>query len=231
MLDRVRPMLLKLVRVRFTLGEGSLSREELEEIATDAVKDAVLTFDPTKAKWSTYAHYKADWAMLDALDKVTSRAKLSAVQELKAMYEYVQTVGERGNAMYDTDAQTEAHLQDALDELGGVFGAQLARSPEDEAARLEIAREVHGALDEMSPVAAGIVRIRHIEEHTLEETGQALGTSTSEVFRHQGGALRQLQAILRRRGFGEPDEEDDSPANPPPKKVLETTAPPRLPCP
>jgi DNA-directed RNA polymerase specialized sigma subunit len=92
-----------------------------------------------------------------------------------------------------------------------VFGARLARSPEDETARHELAGEVHAALEEMSDYSAGILRSRHMEERTLEDTGRALGASASEICRDEPAALRQLQAILRRRGLGRRERKAEPP--------------------
>jgi len=203
-IERVRPMLKKLVQRRFVLGGGLLEWQALWDVAEEAVIKALHTYDPKKAAWSTHAHARADWAMLNALAKEAGRAGSPAVLALRGVYEHAMQMRERGNVLHDSDEQTGSHLDDACDELAGIFGARLSPSPEALHAVRETEREVQAAIAELSERYAAIVRLRHIEGLTLEATAKDLGVSASQIHQDEPRALQQLQAVLRRRGMGAP---------------------------
>lgn len=198
--DRLRPMLRKLVQRRFVLGEQLLSWQELWDIAEDAVNEALASHDPTRSKWSTYAHYKADWALLGALSRAGARVGQPEIQKLRAAYEYAQRMLTRGRPLHDGAEEMRAELDAAMDELAAVFGLGLAPSPEETYALKETAREVQSALDTLSEHNARLLRMRFLESRTLESTARALGMSASQVHRDESRALQQLQAVLRSRG-------------------------------
>ncbi len=206
MLERVQPMLNKIVQKHFSPADG-FTWNELREIAEDAANDAILNFDESRAKWSTHVHYRVTWALLDTLEKDRARSRIPMVKQLKAVCEHARTMAPRGNAQTDPDEVVKVHLQESLDELAGVFGAAVVRSPEEEVASKEVFQDIQTTLDEMPEHYANLIRCRVNQEKTQEETAKLLGVSTAQVCRDEPKALLQFQALLRRRGLARAPEE------------------------
>lgn len=200
-LDRMLPMARKIAKKRAALGR-ILTFDQCLDLARSALHDALMSHDGAKSDFRAYAHAKIDHALANA-NAVAKRRTLSPVmQALHATYAHATRLLPRGDVMRDSDEDALGKLEDGVDELMGAFGIKLSTSPEELYAVRETAREVQAALGELSEHHRTVVRLRYIEDHTLEQVGAALDTSVAQIFRDEAKALQQLQAVLRRRGFG-----------------------------
>lgn len=200
-------------RVARSLG-GRVDIDDLKAFGRTALLEAARTYDPSRAKFETYAALKLKWAMIDGVRRETHGRALAARAKALAASERV------GAAMAGeappSELPTEEGYKDRLRALLQGHAAALAvgfiasagdmafvadgiASPEEQVMRGEMARTLEHAVATLPDREQALVQRHYFGEEQFDVIAQDLGISKSWASRLHAQAITALGKALRRR--------------------------------
>lgn len=195
---------------------GELSVDDLIALGQPALLEVARTFDPNRAKFSTYAALKVKWAMLDGIRREASFGRSAAARAfaLAASARFGEGMAELEGGDRDAELATEDVYQDRLRGLLGGHAAALAlgllagngapdggavgvETPEDSAARAELRRSIAAAVQRLPERERALVERHYFGGEAFDAIAKELGISKSWASRLHASAIRALGEALR----------------------------------
>jgi RNA polymerase sigma factor for flagellar operon FliA len=189
---------------------GDVSVMDLRAYGNAVLLEATRTFDPTRAKFSTYIAKRIKWAMIDGLRQETKRRRvLLRARALAGSERY----GERMNAAAAnapgpaTEEFYHGRLRDLLDGHAaalamGLIAAPLDvadayETPEDQTARAELSRTLREAVRQLPERERILIERHYYRGEAFDAIARDIGISKSWASRLHAQAVQALAKALK----------------------------------
>ena len=200
-------------RVSRMLG-GRIDIDDLKAFGRGALLEAARTYDPTRARFDTYASLKIKWAMIDGVRRETHGRAI--VARAKALAASERVGAEMAAESPPSELPSEEAYRDRLRTLLQGHAAALAvgfiasagdmafvadaiDSPEELVIRGEMARTLEHAVAKLPDREQALVQRHYFGEEQFDAIAQDLGISKSWASRLHAQAITALGKALRRR--------------------------------
>jgi RNA polymerase sigma factor for flagellar operon FliA len=191
--------------------------DELVALGNAGLAEAAARFDPSQgASFKTFAHYRVQGAMIDALRRMSAlpRRVWAQLQTLRAASEYLENRAAReagaqlGGAADKTTTEQLAAVRDALGAVRTVYLTSLASlgehqepAADDEPVterldRRRMAERLGKAIDTLPDRERQLMVKHYWEGKNLLEAGAELGVSKSWASRLHAQAVDRLRGLL-----------------------------------
>lgn len=195
---------------------GEVAVDDLMALGRPALLEVARTFDPNRAKFSTYTALKVKWAIFDGLRRETSfgRAASARAKALAASARFSEGVAKLEGRLEDGELATEEVYQHRLRTLLDGHAAALAlglltssgepdavaggaENPEESASRAELKRALAVAVRNLPERERALVERHYFGGEAFDAIARDLGISKSWASRLHAGAIQSLAASLR----------------------------------
>lgn len=186
---------------------GAVPSEDLRSHAHAALLEAVGSYDPSRATFSTYVSRKIRWAILDGIRREgRTRTAAARASALEASERIALAWAEEPDNPGVTEEEHEAQLCRLLGDqatalvLGLVTGgAELAdarETPEERTSRAELATVVRAAVRTLPERERQLIERHYFGGEPFDEIADDLGISKSWASRLHAQAMRSLAIAL-----------------------------------
>jgi len=178
----------------------SILVEELEAAGVDGLLDACLTYDQTRAAFSTHACLRIEYAMRDHLRRegYAMRLRQSFETSIEPLLEggdgpapprdrWLRDVARHGFRVFFTSAVSDGEVTDGGDSPGAI------------AAREEYAEHVRACISQLTTEEQEVIRVRYYEGGELQSVAQRQKVHKASITRLHRRALEHLARLLRQR--------------------------------
>jgi RNA polymerase sigma factor FliA len=195
---------------------GQIELDDLIALGHPALVEVARTYEPDRAKFTTYTALKVKWAILDGLRRET-RGRPSMVAARAAAAAMSDRFGEAA-AVVEAEAGipvTEEGCRDRLralleghaaalaiglaadrdDTLDGI--ADSVDTPEESAVRAELHRDIRKAVSSLPDRERALIERHYFGDEPFDEIARELGVSKSWASRLHTGAISKLSEALR----------------------------------
>lgn len=199
---------------------GKVPLEDLKAHGADALLDIAERYDPTRAKFSTFATMKLQWAMLDGVrrdrrGRLGARAAaMLASARYSATHESSAADGVRPEGELPTEEACQTRLRTLLDghaaalaiglvaaEIAGAGAGAHTESAEEHFERAELGAAVRSAVRELpDPRQRALVERHYFGGEQFDAIARELGISKSWASRIHAQAIEALSTRLRSAG-------------------------------
>lgn len=202
-------------RVSRRLGRA-VDLEDLRGLAKLALLEVLRDYDPSRAEFRAYATRRLTWALYDEVRRQThARSAAARVMAVMASERYVEAFDPEAPAPGEAEAAPgredwQARFAALLDghaaalviglvkrSSGAARPEAEALSPEEEAARSELAAQVRGCVSALPERERALVERHYFEGEPFDRIAQDLGISKSWASRLHERAISQLARDLR----------------------------------
>jgi RNA polymerase sigma factor for flagellar operon FliA len=199
-------------RVARRLG-GLVELNDLYSIAKIALYDVVRTYDPSRAAFAVYAASKLKWAIFDEVRRLTHgrsvAARLNAAmasERFGAAFDIELGARDEPPSIEDWQARLSTMLAGhaaalavglAQSSVDVMRVADAAASPEEQAARAEIADRLRRSVEALPERERALVERHYYGGEPFEAIAEDLGISKSWASRLHERAITQLGKALR----------------------------------
>jgi RNA polymerase sigma factor for flagellar operon FliA len=193
---------------------GEVAFDDLMSLGHPALLEVARTFDPTRAKFSTFAALKVKWAILDGLrrEAMFGRAAAARAAALSASTRFGEGLAAL-DAGEDRELATEDVYQSRLRSLLEGHTAALAlgllavqgdpdaipggaETPEESASKAELKRAVAAAIQKLPEREHALIERHYFGGEAFDAIARDLGISKSWASRLHASAIRSLAASL-----------------------------------
>jgi RNA polymerase sigma factor for flagellar operon FliA len=193
---------------------GDVALDDLMALGHPALLEVARTFDPSRAKFSTYAALKLKWAIFDGLrrEAMFGRSAGARAVALAASARFGEGLAELEGS--DGELATEEVYQDRLRSLLEGHAAALAlglvaaagdpdaiaagaETPEESAAKAELKRAVSSAIQNLPEREHALIERHYFGGEAFDAIARDLGISKSWASRLHASAIRSLAEALR----------------------------------
>jgi len=200
---------------------GSVELDDLLSFGREGLLDAARRFDESRGvPFRAYANYRVRGAIIDGVRRMSSlprrvHRRLSGLAAMNAMsegaLEDLNAPKPPGAGTAEADTALAAHLgamatamalgmlaPTAHDDEGARITVSTDPDPERAFERAELLEVVRGAIDDLPPQEAELVRRHYLEGERFDHVAAELGLSKSWASRLHTRALGRLSSRLRR---------------------------------
>jgi RNA polymerase sigma factor for flagellar operon FliA len=203
-IEEAKPIVLFLAK-RIARGlKGAVDVDDLVSVGHAALHDAARTYDPARAKFTTYARRRVKWAMLDHVRR-TTHGRSSNAQALVAAERFI-------------DGHFEEPIVEGLDpdayhkRLSALLGGQALAlavpifasepepvvTPEERTASAQVSHHLWRAVEALEPKERAIIERHYRDGEPFDAVAKEIGISKSWASRVHAHALEKLAKSLKR---------------------------------
>jgi RNA polymerase sigma factor for flagellar operon FliA len=199
---------------------GHVELAELISLGNTALAEAAARYAPGRAPFRTFAWYRVQGAMIDALRRQAPLPKRvwARLVALRATAEYLEQRGAREDgavargAQPSTGAQALAEVRDAMHAIRAMYVVSLdalrtdrdaaldvpgeTAGPLDALLRARVAAVLHAALEALPERERTLVRMHYYEGRSFVEAAAAIGVSKSWASRLHAQAVERVRAAV-----------------------------------
>jgi RNA polymerase sigma factor for flagellar operon FliA len=197
---------------------GEVPLDDLMALGRPALLEVARTFDPSRAKFSTFAGLKVKWAILDGVRREAMFGRSSALARdranaLAASARFSEGLAEMEGRAGEEDLATEEVYQGRLRSLLEGHAAALAlgltaggrdpdgiaggETPEESASREELRRAVAAAIRNLPEREHALIERHYFGDEAFDSIARDLGISKSWASRLHASAIQSLARSLR----------------------------------
>jgi RNA polymerase sigma factor for flagellar operon FliA len=193
---------------------GAVELDDLRSLGGPALLQAAQTFDPSRAKFTTYASHKIRWAMLDGVRREThGRSAAARALALLASERYAEGTADRDDPSEPPQPEEsyQGRLRELLDGHATALAAGLSaahakaeltpdpiETPEDRVLRADLLASVRRAVAELPDRERQLVERHYFGDEPFDAIAADLGISKSWASRLHAQAIDRLGVAMRR---------------------------------
>jgi RNA polymerase sigma factor (sigma-70 family) len=188
---------------------GRVERDELVSLGLGIVKDTIVRYDPSRARFSTYLAQRMNWTVLSEVRKRARRrldprrglpvgASLRCADVLPQPIGRVTAVGTRVPSLLEQRDEATMGLVVAGGDLSDAALCQ-RDNPEESALRGERTRELTRAIDTLPARARTLIERHYLRGERFDDVARDIGISKHAASRLHRRAVTALAHELRKQ--------------------------------